>query len=161
MGYSSMGAVFEFMLQYSHMKRSTIVSFIALVVVFILIVFQMTVPAIRDFVRGEVFMIPFAVFLVLGITLFVQAYREKEKNLTRKFLLLTSGSAIGVPLGVILHNLIYGLMIILFGEGIWERWGMMDEPVFFIISLLVLPILFLIGVVGTVVIMIKKKIRNA
>jgi len=56
-----------------------------------------------------------------------------------------------------LHNIIYGLFIVLFGADFWERTGLGDEPFFFILVLIVCPIAFLVGVIASIVLFIKKK----
>jgi len=56
-----------------------------------------------------------------------------------------------------LHNLFYALFIIWFGTDFWERTGLGDEPFFFILALIVCPIAFLVGVIGSTVLFIKKK----
>ncbi len=50
----------------------------------------------------------------------------------------------GLPVFVLLHNVISGLFNI-------------DEPFFFLIALLLCPIGFLVGVVGSIVLAIKSK----
>jgi len=62
----------------------------------------------------------------------------------KKFSILTVLSFIGFFVSVLLHNLIYGL----FGA---------EEPFFFLLAVVVCPIGFLIGVVGTIALLIKKK----
>ena len=68
-----------------------------------------------------------------------------EKYSPKHFLLLLSLSAEAFWLGVLWHNLIYGLFISLFG---WGFWGQGDEPVFFIIAIFVVPVGFILGAIG-------------
>ncbi|GAG61024.1 unnamed protein product, partial [marine sediment metagenome] len=56
--------------------------------------------------------------------------------------------------------LFYALFILLFGADFWERIGIGDEPVFFILAIIVCPIAFLVGVIGSIVLFIKKKKKN-
>lgn len=77
------------------------------------------------------------------------------------FLLLTGASAAGFFVSVLLHNFLYGLFIVLFGEGFWKNIGFPDEPIFFIIALLVCPAGFLLGITGSAVILIKKELRSS
>jgi len=74
--------------------------------------------------------------------------RRQAVNSERK------GIAACVLPAAILHNLVYGLFILLFGEGFW---GEGDEAFFFIIALIVCPILFLIGTIGSFILIRKKK----
>lgn len=77
----------------------------------------------------------------------------------KKYLILTVASIAGFVICVILHNVIYGLFIYWFGEDFWDKIGIPDEPFFFLLAVFVCPILFLIGVVGSIVLIIKKIIN--
>jgi len=96
-------------------------------------------------------------FLVLGIALIILTYKQKIKGGLKWLLLLTGFSSAGILPSVILHNIVYGLFIYLFGQDYWERIGMGDEPFFFILALIILPLLFLVGAVGSVVLLIRKR----
>ena len=100
-----------------------------------------------------------ALFLSLGITFLVLTIKGKTKGISRKFQLLTGASAVGIPISAILHNAIYALFILWQGEGFWDRIGLGDEPFFFIMAIIVCPIGFLVGVVGSIV-LTKKKSRQ-
>jgi len=105
---------------------------------------------------------PFFVFLAimslfLGIILIFLTLKERTKGWSKRFLLLTGVSVIGMPISIILHNLIYGLFIYFFGQNFWERIGLLDEPVFFIIAIIVCPIAFLVGIIGSIALFIKEK----
>jgi len=83
-------------------------------------------------------------FLALGIVLVVISRKEKKK--LRLFLRLTGIAAILPFAFTILHNLFYGL-----GET-FLKLKFIFEPlhvVSFLISLILAPILFIIGVIGT------------
>ena len=84
----------------------------------------------------------------------IETIKLKIKGRLKTFLLLTGGSAVGFLVSVKLHNLIYALGIIIFGEGIW---GGGDEAFFFIVTLFVCPLLFLIGMIGTLILFLKEK----
>ena len=56
-----------------------------------------------------------------------------------------------------MHNAIYALFIVLFGADFWERTGLGDEPFFFILALIVCPIAFLVGVIGSIILFIKTR----
>jgi hypothetical protein len=91
----------------------------------------------------------------LGIALTVLAVKAKLTKTSKIFFILTGASAIGIVACSILHNLVYALFIILFGEGFWAGIG--DEPVFFILAVIVCPIVLLVGIIGSIVIIAKKK----
>ena len=72
-----------------------------------------------------------------------------------KIFLLVAGISLGAfIISVFLHNIIYGLFIHFFGEDFWERTGVGDEPVFFIIALLSV-VSFAVGLIGSLVMFIK------
>ena len=97
-------------------------------------------------------------FAIIGITfcglaavLVVLTVKLKEPLIQKIFFLLTGASAAGIPICVILHNLVYGL----FFHG---KDG--DEAVFFILAVLVCPALFIIGVLGSIVLLISARLRK-
>ena len=81
---------------------------------------------------------------------------EGRDKLLRVFLILAAASLVGFPISVLLHNVIYGLLIEWFGPQVWGTLGLGDEPVFFIIAVFVCPIGFLVGTVGSVVLLIRR-----
>ena len=108
-----------------------------------------------DLPFGYIMFPAFAIFVGLGVTLIVLTVKRKVGGMLKKFLLLTGASAVGLPVFAVLHNLVYALLILWFGEDFWGSTG--DEPVFFILAVIVCPIGFLVGAVGTIVLAIKNK----
>jgi len=96
-------------------------------------------------------------FGLLGLLVAVCTARLREARIRKVFFMLTGASGAGIPICAILHNLVYGLFIAWFGEGFWERHGMADEAVFFILAIFVCPALFLIGSVGAIVLLIRAR----
>jgi len=70
-----------------------------------------------------------------------------KKYLPKHFLQLLWLSAQAFFLAFLLHGAIYALGILCFG---WGFWGQGDEPVFFIIALIVVPAGFVVGTVGRI-----------
>ena len=119
----------------------------------------MAIPPFRELLGSFRFLFIItsgAAFFLLGVALIFLTVKEKVGGMLNKYLLLTGASAIGIPVSIFLHNAIYGLFIQWFGADIWDRIGTGDEPVFFIIAIIVCPIGFLVGVVGSIVLGIKK-----
>jgi len=115
------------------------------------------IPAFRNLLRGsELFLLPLAVFSLLGGALTFFAVKEKAGGMLKKFLILTGASSAGILVSVLLHNAIYGLFTHFFGADFWYRIGLGDEPVFSIMAIFVCPIAFLVGAVGSIVLAIKK-----
>jgi len=135
--------------------------FWALVGVFIVVAGGMASAQVISGFRGDwllwFFMACGAIFLLLGVALIVLTLREKVTGKLKKFLLLTGASSAGIVVSVLLHNAIYGLFIHFFGDDFWDRTGIEDEPVFFIMAILVCPIGFLVGVVGSMVLAIRSR----
>ncbi len=102
--------------------------------------------------------LPFSVMIYLAITFFALAavlvaltVKLKEPGIRKLFFILTGVSAVGIPTCVILHNLVYALFFR--GKG-----G--DEAVFFILAIFVLPALFVIGALGSIVLLISTRLRK-
>lgn len=98
-------------------------------------------------------------FFIISLILFALVIKSKLKGKLRFFLLLTSMSALIAFVSVILHNLIYALITAILSEAYLEEIGFVDEPVFFIIALIIAPLCFIIGAIGSVVMMIKNSKR--
>ena len=135
--------------------------FWALIAVFIVLIIIMLTPA-NTFIRtlgGSSFLWLFstagAVFFLLGAALIFFTVKEHVRGTPKAFLILTGACAVGLPVFAVLHNLVYALFILWFGEDFWGSMG--DEPVFFMLAIVVCPIGFLVGAVGTIVLAIKNK----
>jgi hypothetical protein len=87
-------------------------------------------------------------FCVLGIVEVVLSVKIKEAKVKKLFFILAGASAAGIPVCAVLHNVVYGL----FFAG---KTG--DEAVFFILALIVCPILFIVGTLGSIVCGIVKR----
>ncbi|MCA9066350.1 MAG: hypothetical protein KDA96_24955 [Planctomycetaceae bacterium] len=98
------------------------------------------------------------IFGLLGVMIVVLTLRLREPRLQRTFSLVSGISAAGIPVSVVLHNLVYALCIAFFGEGFW---GGSDEPFFFIMAILVFPALFVTGIVGNSVLLIRSRIKRS
>ena len=133
--------------------------FWALIVVFIVLATSIfTLPAAFAPTFRGIFFISGAAFFLLGVALIFLTVKEKVGGMPKKFLILTGASAVGLPVFVLLHNAIYGLFIHFFGADFWDRIGLGgDEPFFFIMAIIVCPIGFLVGAVGSIVLAIKHK----
>ncbi len=130
--------------------------FWALVGTFVVIVSVFSIPAFRDLVMGFLFIIiSGSIFLLLGVALIVLTVKEKVGGTLKKFFLLTGASSAGFFVFVLLHNLVYGLFIHFLGADFWDRIGLGDEPVFFIMAIIVCPLGFLVGAIGSIVLGIK------
>ena len=75
----------------------------------------------------------------------------------KKFLILTAASFVGFFVFVLLHNFVYGLFIHFFGADFWNGG---DEPFFFILAVIVCPLGFLVGAIGSIVLAVKRKLSG-
>ncbi len=123
-------------------------TFWTLVAVFFLIICLLVINAFGELLRGLWFLSPIALFCLLGIALIVFSVRGSARGRLKTFFILTGASAAGVLVSVLLHNLIYGLFEHFAGADFWNGG---DEPVFFIMAVVVCPLGFLVGVVGTII----------
>ena len=121
------------------------------VAVFVIIILSMLSG--DQFIGGAAYRyIMFPAFIVLfglGIALLVLTVKKGPEGKRQAFLILTGASAVGIPASAVLHNLVYALLILIFGEDVWGSLG--DEPVFFFLAVIVCPLAYLVGAVGTIV----------
>jgi len=124
---------------------------LALAGIFLLWSSAILLPPVRQILYGTVFKIMGVSFLILGgLLIYTTLINKNIAGRLKIFLLITGGSVVGILTASILHNLLYALFI-------YPNKG--DEPVFFIIATVVCPLLFLIGIIGSVFYLSKR--RNA
>jgi hypothetical protein len=140
------------------MKKSLILTFWALVGTFLFIASQFFVPVISELIKGSiVFLLSFFIFFLLGILLIYLTLRQKVGGILKRFLILIGSSATGFFVFVFLHNFFYGLGIIANQIPVLRLMMEILHAAFFIIAIFVCPLGFVIGVIGTIVVFIKKK----
>ncbi|MCD4756006.1 hypothetical protein K8R20_00060 [bacterium] len=91
-------------------------------------------------------------FLALGVYLTILA--KKESGKLRTYLLITAISSIAPFISVILHNFFYGLAIAFPNLSLFFEFL---HASFFILALVIAPILFLVGIVGSMILIYKEK----
>ncbi len=100
------------------------------------------------------------ILFLLGIALVFFTLKNKITGKLKKFLLLMGGAAAGFIPGVLLHNLVYGLFILIFGADFWDKTSGGDEPFFFIFAIIICPLVFLIGTIGGAYYLRKNKNKD-
>jgi hypothetical protein len=130
------------------------VGFIVLVSIFALFVALLSLGGRLSRFPISLLVVLAVAFALLGLIVAVLTARLKEPGAKRLFFLLAGASAAAMPICALLHNVVYALFMLWFGEGFWERHGT-DEPVFFTLAIVVCPALFLIGAVGGMVFLTK------
>jgi hypothetical protein len=91
------------------------------------------------------------IFCGLAAALLVLTLKLKERGIRKAFFLLTGASAAGIPICAILHNLVYGLFY-------YGKDG--DEAVFFILAVMVCPALFVLGILGSIVLLVSARLKK-
>jgi hypothetical protein len=123
-------------------------AFIGVLVIAIIMLFvlgDLLVGEDNPTLMGYIFFISVGVVLTgLGVTLLVLTAKAKMRVGLKKFLILTEASLVGFPVFVLLHNAVSGLLNT-------------EEAVFFILAVPVCPLVFLVGIVGTITIVLKSK----
>lgn len=92
-----------------------------------------------------------ASIIAIGFRLLIR--KTKPKGSLKKFLILTGASIVGFFIFAILHNIISGILSQLLKQEI-------EEPIFFIMATLVCPIGVVVGVIGSIVQLIKRRARS-
>lgn len=140
------------------MKSSSIPTiFWLLIGVSVFVLCQFFVPAIRDIFRGSLwFLLPLAVFFLLGLVLLVLTLKSKIQGRLKKFLLITGASAAGFFLSVLLHNFFYALDTIASQIVVLGYLTNALHIAFFYIAIFVCPIGFLVGMMGSIILLVKK-----
>lgn len=137
----------------NHPSAAIIGLFFLLVVAFFGAIAVITAPPLQRAMRYS-FIVLGAALLFGGLALAITSYRDKSAGRARKFLLLMGVSSAGIVVFSILHNLVYALFVVLFGENFWGASG--DEPAFFILSIIACPLGFIAGLIGIVTVHFKK-----
>ncbi len=95
--------------------------------------------------------------LVIGIVIIILTIKRIERGLLKIFLLTTGASLAGFPVFSFLHNAVYGTLIYFFGDNVRN---VADEPFFFIIAVIICPLGFIAGIIGSITIAIKRRVTG-
>jgi len=140
------------------MKKFSLITFWVLIGVFLAVLAQFFVPAVGDLFMGSIlFLAPFAVFSLLGAVLLFLAIKGSVKGILKKFLILTGASAAGFFVCVFLHNAFYALAMVTNDIIVLNYLIEALHVIFFLIAIFACPVGFLIGAVGSIVMLIKKR----
>jgi len=102
-------------------------------------------------------MLPMIIFALLGGALLFLTLKKKVKKPLKTYLILAGASSAGFLVFSVLHNVFYALAIIT-GNILILRYLMEFLHVgFFLIATLVCLIGILIGMIGSIILLIKKK----
>lgn len=120
--------------------------FYALIIIFVLIVGFFLMQSRTFFLVAAVLGL---LFSALGIYFIILVKKSKQKK--KLFLYMTGISAASILPAVILHNFFYALAIITENILVLKVFFEFLHVAFFLFAIPVCPILFLVGVIGTLV----------
>ena len=129
---------------------------IVLVALFFLFLGFFFVPIIGE-TLNPFFLFLIFTFLFLGGSLTFLSAKANIQPRLRKFLLLTGVSAVGFPLFVVLHNFFYALGVLSLRFLILLQVFEILHVVAFLISLIICPIGFIVGMFGSIYLFFIKR----
>ena len=134
--------------------------FKVLVILSILVMLNMLVPDI-GLMTGPYVFILWILHFVTGVGLIVTTYKEKITGKRKFYLLLSGFSSAGFLLGVVLHNLLYALGTITENLVIVNKIINFFEIAFFLAATIISPVGFIVGMVGTLIILKKSQSKKS
>lgn len=136
-------------------RKSTLLTFLVLIIVFIFLILQFSVPKIRGFLRGGLFLIPIIIFSLLGLILLILSLKNEEKKKIRNFLILTGSSSFGFFIFILLHNFFYMLNLLAANIFILNYFLKALDILFFFVAIFLCPFGFLIGLIFSIYYLVK------
>ncbi|OGM05492.1 hypothetical protein A2715_01365 [Candidatus Woesebacteria bacterium RIFCSPHIGHO2_01_FULL_39_32] len=120
-------------------EKKTKYLLLVLIINFFLLLLAIYVSLLRDIlIDDELFLLPFVLFCFLGFLLVYWVRTGKVEGELKKNLNLTGYSAGLIFVSVVLHNLTSGIGMVLLNKDF-------EEPLFFLLATIVLPLLFVVG----------------
>ncbi|HBY56632.1 MAG TPA: hypothetical protein DEG96_02030 [Candidatus Atribacteria bacterium] len=133
------------------------ITFYLLVTSFVLAIGVIFIPVFRV-IFNSIFMITIsAILIVLSSILIGLTLVQKVERKLKKFLILTGASTAGFFICVLLHNIFYALSLVTSHITILSYLMKAFEVIFFLVAIFACPIGFLVGVIGSVVLLIKER----
>jgi hypothetical protein len=136
--------------------RPLFIVFWALVAAFAALILTVLFPDVLDLFR-PVFLSLMALCFLLGLALLILSVRWKQRTLLRAFWILAGASTAGFAVGSVLHNAFYALATVT------GKWPILNaamevlEGAFFLIATLLCPLAFLVGTVGAIVLIVRRR----
>jgi hypothetical protein len=140
--------------------RSLLIVFWTLVAAFVALVLTVLFPDALDFFR-PLFLSLVALCFLLGLALLILSVRWQERTLLRVFWILAGASTAGAALGSVLHNAFYALVTVTGNWPILKATMEALEVGFFVIATLLCPLAFLVGTVGAIVLLARRRARRS
>ncbi len=139
------------------MRKFLLLTFWILIATFLLILAELFLPVLGRFSRSPLlFLLFFAVLFLLGILLILLTMKEKMGEKLRKSLILTGASATSFFIFIFLHNVFYALGMAVKDIAVLNYLVEIFHIAFFLITVFVCPMGFLIGAISSMVLFVKK-----
>ena len=130
-------------------------SIFMLLIAFIFIQIWIEIPGE---ILNLIFLPGISVLCILGIALMVLAARAKIMKGLKNAFLIVGTSSIGMPVSIVLHNVLYAVIRAGFGNDILQKLGGNgDEAFFFILGVMVFPAIFIVSLAYCAYVCIRAK----
>src|SRR6056297_509239 len=139
--------------------KKIILTFFLLLLSFLFIIGEMFIPFIGENLGGFFFLAPMLLFCLLGVVLLLLTLRQKIEGKLKIAFLLTSSSAVGFFIFVILHNLFYALSQIVKEILVLNYLAEALHAIFFLIAVIVCPVGFIAGSTTIIIFLLRNKIN--
>ena len=97
--------------------------------------------------KGRLFLLLLAILVLLGVILMVLTVNQGVEGALRVFLIMTGAAPVAFLISSLLHNAICAAIMALFGKEV-------EEPVCFLLAVFICPSAFVVGVAGSVVLLV-------
>lgn len=139
-------------------KNNLLFLFWSLVGIALVVAGEFFIPVVRDIFKGSLlFLLPIAIFCLLGAALIFVTLKGKVKGVLKKFLMLTGISSAGFFVSIFLHNIFYALAVVTSKIVVLSYLAGIFSILFFFVSIFACPLGFLVGATGVIIILLKKK----
>lgn len=133
-------------------------TFCALVGVFVVVVVLLVFfPVFRGRIGLSLVIGSWVALFLLGVVLIFLTLRQKVEGKLKKFLILTGASSAGFFISAILHNVFYGVGMVVEHITVLKYLAEALHVAFFLIAIPICPLAFLVGVVGSAVLFFRER----
>ena len=135
--------------------KAVLTVFLSLEITLTLLIISIFTDTLRPIMR--LFPLFGLIIFGLGVTLIIVTRKNQVKKPLNRWLTLTGASGISVFLGALLHNLFYAMEVLTKTQPLISRFFGLTHALFFLISVPISPLGFIIGSVGSIYWLKKQK----